>query len=169
MLQMHNTRQCVCAETVLQNMTSIPSSVNSHLRTFMLQWLLNGLATSRRVRHFVDLDDIPSCYLCGESFDSLEHLAQCRFTCELADHVVHQPGSNLVFWTPQKSSFECDMNGSEIVAGLKMNFAIWPARSIQTLSHHFRDYDDLRRFLIHSHTDHLGLTTTYAADMLILH
>jgi len=147
------TRQGVSAETVLQNMNSIPSSVNSHLRTFMLQWLLNGLATSRRVRHFVDLDDVPSCYLCEESFDALEHLTQCRFTCKLADHVDHQPGSNLAFWTPQKSSFKCDMSGSEIVAGLKMNFAIWRARTMQALGHHFRDHDDLRNFLIRSCTD----------------
>ena len=147
------TRQGVCAETVLQNMTSIPSSVNSHLRTFMLQWLLNGLPTSRRVRHFIDLDDVPSCYLCGESFDSLEHLTQCRFTCELADHVIHQPGSNIAFWTPQKSSFSCVMQGSEIVAGLQMNFAIWRARTMQALGHRFRDDDDLKRFLIRACTD----------------
>ena len=147
------TRQGVCPDTVLQNMTSLPSTVNSHLRTFMIQWLLNGLATSRRVRHFVDLDDVTSCYLCGESFDCLEHLTQCRFTCELADHVIHQPGSAIAFWTPQKSSFACSMHGSELVAGLKMNFAIWRARTMLALGHLFRDDDDLKRFLIRSYTD----------------
>ena len=45
------------------------------------------------------------------------------------------------------------MHGNEIVAGLKMNFAIWRARTMQALGHPFRDEDDLKHFLIRAYTD----------------
>ena len=40
------------------------------------------------------------------------------------------------------------MQGSEIVAGLKMNYAVWRARTMRLLGYRFRDDDDFKRFLI---------------------
>ena len=133
----------------LHNMSNIPRDVNSNLRLFLLQWLLNGLATTRRVRHFVDLDGLQPCFLCGQGTDSLEHIVRCEVSCQLADMSCSSP-SNLNFveaWGPEKAAFRWQLPPQEISAILRMNFALWRARSLICHGYDFRDRDDLMHFL----------------------
>ena len=123
-------RKGIDPNNAIHNLQHIPTSVNSRLRLFMLQWLLNGLATSHRVAHFIDFDDVQMCFLCGHGPDSLHHLCHCQFACRLADAFgIH--GQNLIHaWTPEKAAFKWQLQGGKIPIILRMNFALWRARRL---------------------------------------
>ena len=136
-------------QPVLDNLSNLPANVNSHLRLFALQWVLNGLACYSRVRHFVDFSEVQPFYLCGSCTDSIDHLPFCHVTCELADsfgvdvlHINHVP-----CWNPVMSTLQISLDGSFVAAILRMNFAIWMARTLIATGHEFYDKHDLMRFL----------------------
>ena len=136
-------------ETILHNIASIPRGVNSHLRLFLFQWLLNGLATQRRVRHFIEIDNVNPCYLCGSGSDTLEHLSCCEVTCAFAD-MCTSTATDLNYmcpWTPQKAGFRCRLDPQEIHNILFLSNAIWKARCLIAMGHSFRARNDLLRFL----------------------
>ena len=139
-------------DVTLRNLESIPSQANSAHRLFILQWLLNGLATTSRVSRFMyfERDDIPNCHLCRNFEDSLEHLQRCDISRAAADHFIRDVNSpyHITRWEPEMAALQIDMHGSELNCVLRMNFALWRARCTIACGANFNGDDDLISHII---------------------
>ena len=125
-----------------QNLSRIPSSVPQAHRMVMFRFLLNGLATTRRLRFLPNVTVLPCPFCAVPQGDAQSHWSSCAVLTQAID-TVYGAGASQEAWSDQMLTLQLPMGGDQLQRTFACMFAVWRCRCIRIRGYNHFDVNDL--------------------------